>query len=70
VNAQVAGLDVCGKTGTAEVYNQEGELIISSLFTGFSNNQDYPFAVAVVLDDSTYGSSQIAGQLLAAAAYN
>ncbi|NLV98637.1 MAG: hypothetical protein GX034_02455, partial [Clostridiaceae bacterium] len=42
VNAQVAGLDVCGKTGTAEVYNQEGELIISSLFTGFSNNQDYP----------------------------
>ena len=69
-NAQVSGLDVCGKTGTAEAYNKEGELVISSLFTGFSNNQDYPFAVAVVLDDSTYGSSVIAGQLLAAAAYD
>ncbi len=68
VNAQVAGLDVCGKTGTAETFNQAGELVISSLFTGFSNNQDYPFAVAVVLDDSSYGSSVIAGQLLAAAA--
>lgn len=68
VNAQISGLDVCGKTGTAEMFNEEGELVISSLFTGFSNNRDYPFAVAVVLDDSSAGSSAIAGQLLAAAA--
>lgn len=68
VNAQVSGLDVCGKTGTAERFNEEGEPVISSLFTGFSSNQDYPYAVAVVLDDTTYGSSAIAGQLLAAAA--
>ena len=68
VNAQAAGLDVCGKTGTAEGFNENGELIISSLFTGFSSNSDYPFAVAVVLDDSSAGSSAIAGQLLAAAA--
>ncbi|NLC26105.1 MAG: penicillin-binding protein 2, partial [Fastidiosipila sp.] len=70
VNAQVPGLEVCGKTGTAEGFNENGELTISSLFTGFSSNSDYPFAVAVVLDDSSAGSSAIAGQLLAAAASN
>lgn len=69
-NAQVAGLNVCGKTGTAERFNDEGEQVISSLFTGFSSNRDYPFAVAVILDDTSFGSSAIAGQVLAAAANN
>jgi cell division protein FtsI/penicillin-binding protein 2 len=66
----VAGLNVCGKTGTAERFNDEGEQVISSLFTGFSSNRDYPFAVAVILDDTSFGSSAIAGQVLAAAANN
>ncbi|MGO1543706.1 MAG: penicillin-binding transpeptidase domain-containing protein [Gulosibacter sp.] len=47
-NAQIAGVDVAGKTGTAE--NGEGEPY-SLWFTGFAELDDQQVAVAVVLED-------------------
>ncbi|SJM63050.1 penicillin-binding protein 2 [Gulosibacter sp. 10] len=47
-NAQISGIDVAGKTGTAE--NGEGEPY-SLWFTGFAETDDEQVAVAVVLED-------------------
>lgn len=48
-----AGLEMCGKTGTAEISDSE-DAKPNALFAGFSSNPDYPYAVIVVVEDSTY----------------
>ncbi len=43
------GLEMCGKTGTAEVGDSKtGD---NALFCGFSKNENFPYAVIVVLED-------------------
>lgn len=46
-----SGLEMCGKTGTAEVSDAEGAKP-NALFAGFSSNDDYPYAIVVVVEDS------------------
>ena len=46
------GLDVCGKTGTAEV---DGK-IPHSEFIGFCKDKDYPFAFIVVVEEGGIGN--------------
>lgn len=48
-----AGMEMCGKTGTAEISDSE-DAKPNALFAGFSSNPDYPFAIIVVVEDSTY----------------
>lgn len=48
-----ANLDVCGKTGTAEI----GEKQENSLFVGFCKDEDLPLAFVVVVEDGGSGSS-------------
>ena len=47
------GLEMCGKTGTAEISDSE-DAKPNALFAGFSSNPDYPFAIIVVVENSTY----------------
>lgn len=47
------GLEMCGKTGTAEISDGENAKP-NALFAGFSSNPDYPYAIIVVVEDSTY----------------
>lgn len=42
------GLTICGKTGTAEVSNKKS----TALFAGFSADEDFPYAVIVIVEDS------------------
>ena len=59
------GLDVCAKSGTAEV--GEGH-IPHSVFVGFTRNEDYPLAFVVVAENSGAGSGvacDIASSVLA-----
>lgn len=48
-----AGLEMCGKTGTAEISDSENAKP-NALFAGFSSNPDYPYAIIVVVENSTY----------------
>ncbi len=48
-----SGLEMCGKTGTAEISDKEGAKP-NALFVGFSKNPDYPYSIIVVVEDSTY----------------
>ena len=48
-----SGLQMCGKTGTAEISDSE-DAKPNALFAGFSSNPDYPFAIIVVVENSTY----------------
>ncbi len=48
-----SGLEMCGKTGTAEVSDNEGARP-NALFVGYSTNESYPYAIIVVVEDSTY----------------
>lgn len=48
-----SGLTMCGKTGTAEISDSE-DAKPNALFAGFSSNPDYPFAIIVVVENSTY----------------
>ena len=48
-----AGLQMCGKTGTAEISDSE-DAKPNALFAGFSSNPDYPFAIIVVVENSSY----------------
>lgn len=61
------GLDVCGKTGTAEVGKKENTTP-HSWFTGFCNNPDKPYAFAVVVENAGSGNGaalQVASKVLA-----
>ena len=46
------GLTVCAKTGTAEV---GGDKKPNAVFTGFVEEEEYPFAFIVVVEDGGYG---------------
>ena len=45
-------MKMCGKTGTAEVSDNEGAKP-NALFVGYSQLQDMPFAIIVVVEDTT-----------------
>ena len=47
------GLEMCGKTGTAEISDRE-DANPNALFVGFSTNPQYPYSIIVVVEDSTY----------------
>ena len=65
--AQVSGVKVAGKTGTAQVANDE----VNSLFVGFAPYDEPTVAISVVIEDYESGSGKsaaaIAGEVLAAA---
>ena len=48
------GLDMCGKTGTAEISDEEEP---HSWFVGFSKNPACPVAIVVVVENGGWGSS-------------
>lgn len=45
---QFPGLEMCGKTGTAEVVGHSD----TALFAGFSADESFPYAIVVVMEDS------------------
>lgn len=49
------GLNMCGKTGTAEV---EADKEPHSWFMGFSSNSDCPVAIVVIVENGGWGSAQ------------
>lgn len=48
------GLEMCGKTGTAEISDEEDP---HSWFVGFSSNEACPVAIVVVVENGGWGSS-------------
>lgn len=55
-SADIDGVTIDGKTGTAEYY-QDGEIKNHSWFIGFSENKEHPYAIAVILEGAGYGSA-------------
>lgn len=52
------GLEMCGKTGTAEVGSEEtGD---NAWFVGFSQKEDFPYAIVVLIEDSGSSARQSA----------
>ncbi len=51
---QFKGLQMCGKTGTAEISDEEEP---HSWFVGFSDNPSCPVAIVVVVENGGWGSS-------------
>lgn len=51
------GLQMCGKTGTAEVSTEEGGKKPHAWFLGFSGREDLPLAIVVVAENGGGGSS-------------
>lgn len=51
-NAQVSGLTICGKTGSAET-TQNGRAVTNGLFIGYC--EELPYALAVVVEDIADG---------------
>ena len=45
------GLEMCGKTGTAEISDNK-DTKPNALFVGYSSNEKYPYAIIVVVEDS------------------
>jgi peptidoglycan glycosyltransferase len=67
-SAQVGGVTVCGKTGTAEYVSDDGEIKNHSWFVGFVDGSAHPLAISVVLEGAGYGSAHaapLAGDVLA-----
>lgn len=50
-------LEMCGKTGTAEVSTNEGGDKPHAWFVGFSQREDLPYAIVVVVENGGGGSS-------------
>lgn len=46
------GMEMCGKTGTAEISDDE-DAKPNALFVGYSNNENMPFAIIVVVENTT-----------------
>lgn len=51
------GLEMCGKTGTAEVSSEEGGDDPHAWFVGYSQREDLPYAIVVVVENGGGGSS-------------
>jgi peptidoglycan glycosyltransferase len=45
-------MEMCGKTGTAEISDDE-DAKPNALFVGYSQREDMPFAIIVIVEDST-----------------
>ncbi|MBP3941146.1 MAG: hypothetical protein J6D00_06630 [Christensenellaceae bacterium] len=54
-SAAVENVIVCGKTGTAE-YTVDGEIKNHSWFTGYIADEEYPYAISVIVEGAGYGS--------------
>lgn len=52
--AQVSGLSICGKTGSAESA-KDGQDVTHGWFVGFIDNDSLPYAVAVIVEDVNQG---------------
>ena len=52
-NSVFPGLELCAKSGTAEVEGQDNP---NAWFVGFLNDEDNPYAFVVLVEDSGYGS--------------
>ncbi len=52
-DSRFAGLNVCGKTGTAEVGDQA---LPHSWFVGFCDNEEYPYAFTVIVENAGAGN--------------
>lgn len=63
-----AGLEIAGKTGTAEMIDPKGKAVANSLFTGYLISETHPIAIAVVLENESRAAAQLAGDLLSYAA--
>ncbi len=55
-NWRFSKMEMCGKTGTAEVSDQDG-VKPNALFVGYSQLDEMPFAIIVVVEDSSSGIS-------------
>lgn len=65
-SAGIKGVEVCGKTGTAEVSSNKS-VGNHAWFVGFIDGQDHPLAVAVVLEHAGSGGGKaapVAGKVL------
>ena len=60
----IQGYTIGGKTGTAESVNDTGELQTNSLYTGFIDNPQHPYAIGMVIEDGIYDTPAIAGAIL------
>jgi len=66
VRAQINGLPVCGKTGSAETSNDK-TIATHSWYTGFIADPNYPYAISVIIEHGGSGSraaSELASKAL------
>lgn len=56
-DAKFRKLEMCGKTGTAEVSTNEGGDKPHAWFVGYSGREDLPYAIVVVVENGGGGSS-------------
>lgn len=61
VNASLSGVEVCGKTGTADHFDEGKEAPPHSWFIGFAPYKDPQIAVAVIVEDGGQGGVAAAG---------
>ena len=64
--AAIPGYAVCGKTGSAEVSDNK-EVETNAWFTGFIQDDDHPYAIAVVIEGGGAGArmpSELAAKAL------
>ena len=48
------GMNVCAKSGTSQL---GGDLTSNAMFAGFVDNEEYPLAFIVVVENGGYGAS-------------
>jgi peptidoglycan glycosyltransferase len=73
VNASITGIDVCGKTGTADHTEDGKPATPHSWFIGFAPYNDPQIAVAVIVEDGGQGgivAARIASDVMAEALNN
>lgn len=58
-SAQVKGGQMYGKTGTAE-FEEDGQVKNHSWFMGFIDDEDHPYAIAVIFEGAGFGSKYAA----------
>lgn len=56
-DSKFKGLQMCGKTGTAEVSSEDNGLKPHAWFVGYSQRDDLPLAIVVVVENGGGGSS-------------
>lgn len=62
-SAAVSGLEIGGKTGTAQFRGEDGQNHNNALYTGFIKNSSAPFAFGIIAEDASIDISAIAGAL-------